>query len=76
MTAREAVVQRIKYLCKKQNISFYTLAYRSAIPKSTLMNIFLGTNPTIGTISKICNGFGISMLEFFSSEEFDNCEED
>lgn len=76
MTAKEAVVCRIKYLCKTQNISIYELAYRSAISKSTLMNIFKGTNPTVGTICKICNGFEISMSEFFDSNDFENCEED
>lgn len=40
------------------------------------MNIFKGTNPTVGTVCKICNGFGISMSEFFSSEDFEKCEEE
>ena len=73
MTAKEAVIKRIEELCRTQKITYYTLAYRSAIPKSTLMNIFKGTNPTVGTV---CNGFGISMSEFFSSEDFEKCEEE
>lgn len=52
------------------------LAYRSAIPKSTLMNLFHGTNPTISTINKICSGFGITMCEFFHSKYFEICEEE
>ena len=76
MTVNEAICKRIDELCKKQNISRYTLAYRSAIPKSTLRNIFKGTNTTVATISKISSGFGITMREFYQSELFEKCEED
>lgn len=76
MNSNQAVCERIKELCEKHKISRYTLAYRAAIPKSTLMNIFKGTNPTTATICKICNGFGITMSEFFQSEFFEKCEEE
>ena len=32
MTAKEAVIKRIEELCRTQKITYYTLAYRSAIP--------------------------------------------
>lgn len=76
MTTNEAICMRIEQLCKQKGITYYTLAYRSAIPKSTLMNIIHGTNPTISTLGKICSGFGITMCEFFQSELFNICEDE
>lgn len=76
MTSNQAVCNRITDLCQSQKITYYTLAYRSAIPKSTLMNIFHGTNPTVSTINKICSGFGITMCEFFQADYFMICEDD
>lgn len=76
MTLNEAICKRISDLCKEQNITYYTLASRAAIPKSTLMNILSGTNTTVATINKICNGLGITMYEFFQSEYFEDCEDD
>ena len=76
MTSNQAVCNRITDLCERQKITYYTLAYRSAIPKSTLMNLFHGTNPTVSTINKICSVFGITMFEFFQAEYFMICEDD
>ena len=76
MTSNEAICRRLTDLCGEANISYYALASLAAIPKSTLKNIFFGTNPTIATINKICNGLGITMHEFFNSEYFDYCEDD
>lgn len=67
---------RITELCQKRKITYYTLASRAAIPKSTLMNLFHGTNPTIATISKICSGLGVSMYEFFQADCFMICEDE
>ena len=76
MTSNEAICKRISDLCKEQNITYYALASRAAIPKSTLMNILSGTNTTVATINKICSGLGITMYEFFQSEYFEDCEDD
>ena len=75
MTSREAVVLRINELCKEQNLTYYALAFRSAIPKSSLMNILYGTNPTITTINKICGGFNLTLPEFFNSPFFQECDD-
>ena len=70
MEAKMMVVKRIDELCAQQNINYYTLSYRAAVPISTLMNIIHGKNPTIGTISRLCQGFEITLKEFFSAEYF------
>lgn len=76
MTSSEAVIKRINDLCFERRMSYYILAYRAAIPKSTLMNIMNGTNTTVATLNKICNGLEMSLMEFFQDECFEICEED
>lgn len=76
MTSSEAVIKRINDLCFERRMSYYTLAYRAAIPKSTLMNIMNGTNTIVATLNKICNGLEMSLMEFFQDECFEICEED
>lgn len=76
MNSSEAVVKRINDLCFEKRMSYYALAYRAAIPKSTLMNILNGTNPTVSTLNKICNGFEMNLKEFFQDESFEYCEEE
>lgn len=63
------VIQRIKDLCKERNYSYYELAKRSEIPYSTLNTMILKSNsPTLPTLIKICNGFGLTLLQFFDTE--------
>ena len=54
------------------------LANVSAIPPSSLKNILYGKsrNPGIVTIKMICDGFGITLAEFFSTPEFDALEQE
>lgn len=75
---RKVLQDRIQQLCKEKNISYYTLAYKSSIPMSTLINIIEGTskNPGIFTIMKICDGLEVSMKEFFDTKEFENAIEE
>lgn len=70
---KEILLARIKQLCKEKGMSYYNLSYKSAIPITTLLHIMEGSteNPGIFTIMKMCDGFGITMKEFFDTEEFD-----
>lgn len=63
----EYVLEHIKELCKKEGWTNYELAKRSGLPQSTIVNLFKRTNqPTISTLIKICNAFGITLSTFFS----------
>lgn len=63
-------LNRIQELCQQRGWSLYKLAKESDIPYSSLNNIFLrNTQPTIPTLEKICNGFHISLNEFFTGSE-------
>lgn len=61
------VLNRIQYFLQFNHWSIYKLAKASAIPYSSLNNMFnRHTCPTVSTLEKICNGFQISLSEFFN----------
>lgn len=74
----EAVKLRIIELCEDKNITINKLTTISGITQSTLSNIISGRNnsTTISTIKKICDGFEISIQEFFVSGLFENLEQE
>lgn len=64
------VVERIEQLLKFKHWSPYKLAKNSGIPYSSLNNLLnRRTCPSIPTLQKICNGFQISLSEFFEFTE-------
>ena len=72
MKAQDTVVERINNLCKEKRMSYYALSYASAVPMTTLMHIVDKTtvNPGVITLSKLCDGLGITLKEFFDTPEF------
>lgn len=57
----------IQTLMEERNWTLYKLAKESNIPYSSLNSLFQKNNqPTLTTLEKICQGFHISMAEFFS----------
>ncbi len=78
MNTCEAVGYRIKQLCKAKGVTPNKISYISAVPQATIKSILLGEskNPGIVTIKKLCDGFEISLGEFFSTPEFDNLEQE
>ncbi len=78
MTTYNAVKQRILYLCEKNNITINKLATTSGVPASTVKNILYGKsqNPGIVTLKMLCDGFGISLTEFFDTKEFADLEQE
>ena len=78
MTSGEAVRLRIEELCRENEITVNKLATMSGITQSTLYNIISGRNrsTTIGSIQKICDGLGITILVFFESDLFYHLEQE
>jgi len=78
MDTQEAVALRIKHLCKEKKFTPNGIAIHSAVPQATLKSILNGEskNPGITTLKKLCDGFGITLGEFFSTPEFDNLEQE
>ena len=78
MGARQAVADRILELCREKGITPNGLSNISAVPQATIKSILNGEsqNPGIVTIKKLCDGFGITLGAFFSSEQFDGLEQE
>ena len=78
MTTRECVANRIVELCQDRNMAINALARSAGIPPSTVKNILNGAskNPGVVTIKMICDGFGISLTEFFDTEVFRELEQE
>lgn len=78
MKTKEAVAKRITELCEINNITINALANISGIPPSTIYSMLnqKSQNPGIVSIKKLCDGFDISVREFFDSELFDDNEQE
>ena len=78
MNTREAIAHRILALCEEQGITPNGLSNISAVPQSTIKSILNGEsqNPGAVTIKKLCDGFEITLGEFFSTPEFDQLEQE
>lgn len=78
MNIGSAVKERILELCAERNITINKLGTISGVTQSTINNIVSGRNnsTTIATIKKLCDGLNISIVEFFSSDVFDDLEQE
>lgn len=78
MKTYEAVAKRIECLCKEHKTTINGLANSAAVPPSTIKNIIYGAskNPGISTIKMLCDGLGISIVEFFDCEIFYDLEQE
>ena len=72
MKLNDAVILRIEELCLINKMTKYDLHKRSGVPQSTLTSIKKkrSGSPKINTLYAICEGFNISLEEFFSSPLF------
>ncbi|MDD3416261.1 MAG: helix-turn-helix transcriptional regulator [Lachnospiraceae bacterium] len=66
------VIARVEALRAERNWSVYELAKEAELPYSTLNNLLHRTNiPTLPTLQRICDAYGISFAEFFTDEGTD-----
>lgn len=68
-----AVSLRLSELLTEHNMTQYQLFTKSGVPKSTINNIIQCAYDSVKLriIHEICQGFQISMTEFFQSPLFD-----
>ena len=76
MDVIEATTKRITELCKEKNLSIYALAKKSNLPPSTVYGILKENRRDIyvDLIKKLCDGFNISLIDFFDSEIFNKID--
>lgn len=78
MNVKDVVANRFVELCKERNIKINELANISGVTPSTAYSM-LDINRrdiSILTIKKFCDGLEITLGEFFSTQEFDNLEQE
>ena len=78
MDTYTAVKNRLIDLLEERRMSIHKLAIEAAVPPSTIKNILYGksSNPGIVTIKMLCDGMGISLIEFFDTVEFAELEQE
>ena len=78
MDTSTAVKNRLLVLCEQHKMSIHKLATESAVAPSTIKNILYGkiVNPGIVTLKMLCDGFGITLIDFFDTPEFEGLEQE
>ena len=62
------VLKKIDDLRKERGWSLYKLSEESGVSQSTLTNMFVReTNPSLNTLSLICDAFEITLSDFFEN---------
>lgn len=69
MCMENYVSAKITDLCSKSGISKYRLSQRTGISQSALSDITkMKKLPTLITLEKICDAFGITLAQFFTED--------
>lgn len=78
MSISNAVADRILELCAERKITVNKLSTISGITQSTVNDIVNRKAKNIGivTIKKLCDGFDMTITEFFDTEKFRNLEQE
>lgn len=78
MDTYTTVKNRILSLCEDKRMTINKLATESGVAPSTIKNILYGKshNPGIVTLKMLCDGLGISLTEFFNTEDFKKLEQE
>lgn len=64
------IIKRIISICEARSWTIYRLAKESGITYSTLCTMLHKANaPSIPTLIKICNGFDITLSDFFNENQ-------
>lgn len=78
MYLSDAVRERIEFYQKKKGMSLWGLFKASGVPMSTLAAFMSKRTELIklDTLLHICEGFGITITEFFEDDIFKEVEQD
>ena len=78
MSLSDAVRDRIRFYQQKKNMTLWGLFKASGVPMSTLAAFMSKRTELIklDTLLHICEGFGITLTEFFEDGVFKEVEQD
>lgn len=73
MEQNGALAKRLKELMKEKGMNYKELAEKSGLPDRRIYRMAMGmtSDPGVFVMMKICNGLGITLDEFFGTEEFE-----
>ena len=78
MNISDAVRNRIKELCEKNNITINKLCYYSAVPQATVSDFMRGKHKSMNldNLKKLIDGLDMTITEFFDTEVFRSLEQE
>lgn len=78
MDVKDVIVKRFDELCAERKIKINELANISGVTPSTAYSMMDKSRRDISirTIKKFCDGLDITLGEFFSTDDFDNLEQE
>ena len=78
MSVKDIVAARFRQLCAQQGIKTNELANLAGVTPSTAYSMLdpRRRDVSIVTIKQFCDGLGITLGEFFSTQEFDDLEQE
>lgn len=78
MRLSDAIRKRIKFYLKEKNMNTWKLCKMSGIPCSTISTFMSGKTELIklDTLLHICEGFNITLGEFFKDSMFNTADQD
>ena len=78
MSVKDVVASRFIELCKVRGIKMNELANLAGVTPSTVYSMLdpRRREISISTIKKLCDGLNLTLGEFFSTEAFDNLEQE
>ena len=78
MNFSDAIRKRIKFYLKEKNMNVWKLCKMSGIPCSTISTFMSGKTELLklDTLLHMCEGFGITLGEFFTNPMFDTAEQE
>lgn len=78
MDIKDVIVERFYELCAERNMRINELANVSGITPSTAYSMMDKSRRDISirTIKKFCDGLSVTLGEFFSTEAFNNLEQE
>lgn len=75
---KEAVVLRMKNICRDMNITYNELAVRAGVTPSTVYSMMDSRRKDLSviTLKKLCDGLDMTITEFFNDDIFKTLEQE
>ena len=75
---KEAIVLRIKNICRDMNITYNELAVRAGVTPSTVYSMMDSRRKDLSviTLKKLCDGLDMAITEFFDDDIFKTLEQE